>query len=511
MPKQQIVLVIDAGGQTTQTMARMVRRLDVYCEVVPYFSAADAIKKSAPIGLIVCGENTADSNALPADFDDSLFEQGLPVLAVGSGAALMIKAFGGKLSRSEAAPKTAVVAFEKTDGLLADVTEEDGARLPFSDAIATLPNGFIATATRQNGDVVAAENKSAKLFAALFHPEMPQTTFGESSVRKFLYDVCGAIGSWTTDAFIDKAIADIKDEVGDSGKVLCAISGGVDSSVAAVLTHRAIQDRLTCVFVDNGLMRKNEGDEVMELLGKQQHLNVLRVNGAERFLNKLKTVTDPEKKRTIIGHEFIEIFSEEAGRLGAIDHLLQGTIYPDVIESGVGDAAVVKSHHNVGGLPEKLGFKLLEPLRSLFKDEVREVGRALGLPEEMVARQPFPGPGLAVRCLGEVTEEKLFIIRESDAILRAEIRDAGLQPQIFQYFTVLPNVRSVGVTDGERTYNHAIGIRAVHSVDGMTSDWVRLPYDVLERISDRILEEVPGVNRVLYDCTKKPPGTIEWE
>lgn len=505
----QTIIIVDFGGQYNQLIARRVREANVYCEVIPYNKALAEIKEKQPVGIIFTGgPSSVYAPGAPA-IEKEIFELGIPVLGICYGAQLMAHSLGGAVERQEQ-QEFGKIEVTSTGGLIKKVIDKGVSWMSHQDQITKLPEGFVGTASSVQCPYAAIENAGKNLYAVQFHPEVNHTAFGDAFIRAFLKDICGCVGDWTAASYVESTIQQIKDTVGDKN-VLCALSGGVDSTVAAVLTHKAIGDRLTCVFVDHGLMRKNEGDEVMEILDREFKLKVIRVNAGERFLGKLAGVTDPETKRKIIGNEFIEVFTEEAKKLGQMDFLLQGTIYPDVIESGVGDAAVIKSHHNVGGLPEKLGFALLEPLRLLFKDEVRLVGHELGIPAFMVNRQPFPGPGLAVRCLGEITEDKLFILRESDAILRYEISAAGLDKEIWQYFTVLPNIQSVGVKGDERTYSHAVGIRAVTSVDGMTSDWARIPYEVLEKISSRIVNEVPNVNRVLYDCTTKPPSTIEWE
>ncbi|MDL2252911.1 glutamine-hydrolyzing GMP synthase [Ruminococcaceae bacterium OttesenSCG-928-I18] len=505
----QTIIIVDFGGQYNQLIARRVRECDVYCEVVPYTKALDTIRKKKPVGIIFTGGPNSVYAMDAPNIDPAVYDMGIPILGICYGAQLMAQALGGKVERQNK-QEYGKIDIKAKGGLILNVIDKGVSWMSHNDQITVMPDGFTQTATSDQCPYAALEDAGRKLYAVQFHPEVEHTPFGKEFLRTFLYEVCGCTGDWTMADFVKSTIEEIRATVGQ-GRVLCALSGGVDSTVCAVLVHKAIGDRLNCVFVDHGMMRKNEGDEVMGTLQKEFSLHVHRVNAGERFLAKLKGVTDPEQKRKIIGHEFIEVFTEEAQKLGKMDFLLQGTIYPDVIESGLGDAAVIKSHHNVGGLPEKLGFKLLEPMRLLFKDEVRNVGRELGIPEFIVSRQPFPGPGLAVRCLGEITEDKLFILRESDAILREEIAKAGLDREIWQYFTVLANIRSVGVMGDERTYAHAVGIRAVTSVDAMTGDWARIPYEVLERISNRIVNEVPHVNRILYDCTSKPPSTIEWE
>ncbi len=505
----QTIIIVDFGGQYNQLIARRVRENNVYCEVVPCGKAMDAIRDKKPAGIIFTGgPGSVYAPGAPA-INAEVYGMGIPILGICYGAQLMAQALGGKVQRQER-QEFGKIEIKALGGLVREVMEQDVAWMSHNDQITLPPAGFATTAASDTCPYAAVEDAERKLYAVQFHPEVEHTPFGKALLRAFLYEVCGCTGDWTTHSFVEATVADIQKTVGE-GRVLCALSGGVDSTVCAVLTHRAIGDRLHCVFVDHGLMRKNEGDEVMDTLAREFKLNVTRVNAGPRFLAKLAGVTEPEEKRKIIGAEFIEVFTDEAAKLGKMDFLLQGTIYPDIIESGIGDAALIKSHHNVGGLPEKLGFALLEPLRLLFKDEVRRVGAELGIAEALVQRQPFPGPGLAVRCLGEVGEDKLFILRESDAILREEIKAAGLDSQIWQYFTVLPNLRSVGVMGDARTYAHAVGIRAVTSTDAMTSDWARIPYEVLGRISSRIVNEVPGVNRILYDCTTKPPSTIEWE
>lgn len=519
----QGILVVDFGGQYNQLIARRVREAHVYCEIVPYNKCMEKVREARPAGIIFTGGPNSvylpDAPTVPVE----LFSMGIPILGICYGAQLMARQLGGEVKSPDSKEygRVRLMAGSNEDSLsgrgslLFDgIAAESLCWMSHTDYVSRVPEGFCISMHTEHSPAAAMEDAARRLYAVQFHPEVHHTPFGQQLLKNFLYKVCGCEQNWTMSDFAERKVQEIREIVGDR-KVLCALSGGVDSSVAAVLVHRAIGDRLTCIFVDHGLLRKNEGDQVMEVYGKQFNMKIKRVNAQERFLSKLRGVTEPEEKRKIIGAEFINVFDEESAKLheqeGGIDFLLQGTIYPDVVESGTGQAAVIKSHHNVGGLPEEMKMKLLEPLRLLFKDEVRAVGEELGIAHELVWRQPFPGPGLAIRCLGEVTEEKLSIIRESDWILRDEIAKAGLQESIWQYFTVLPNIRSVGVMGDFRTYDYTVGIRAVTSVDGMTSDWARIPYDVLETVSNRIVNEVKGVNRIVYDITSKPPSTIEWE
>ncbi|MDO4288494.1 MAG: glutamine-hydrolyzing GMP synthase [Eubacterium sp.] len=511
MRNQETIVIIDFGAQYNQLIARRVREAKVYSEVLPYDVSVERIQEIAPKGIIFTGGPSSVHEEGAPKCDPRIYELGIPMLGICYGAQLMAQQLGGLTDSADIREYGKKALDIKKDSVLfKDVADGSVCWMSHTNYIAQVPEGFEITAVTETCPVAAMENAQKRLYAVQFHPEVEHSQYGKELLRNFIYDVCHCQGLWTMENFIEEQVAAIKAKVGDR-KVLCALSGGVDSSVASTLVHRAIGDQLTCIFVDHGLLRKDEGDQVEEIFKNRFKMNFIRANCEDRFLGKLAGVTDPERKRKIIGEEFIRVFEEESGKLDDMEFLLQGTIYPDVIESGTKNAAVIKSHHNVGGLPEDVKFELIEPLRNLFKDEVRELGEELGLDHDLVWRQPFPGPGLAIRVMGEVTKDKLDILREADYVFRDEIARAGLDKEIWQYFAVLPGNRSVGVMGDERTYDYTIGLRAVTSVDGMTSDWARIPFDVMESISTRIVNEVPHVNRIVYDVTSKPPSTIEYE
>lgn len=512
---KELVIVIDFGGQYNQLVARRVRECNVYCEIYSYKTDIAKIKAMNPKGIILTGgPNSCYEDGAPTCTEE-LFNLGVPVLGLCYGAQLMMHVLGGKVEKAPVREygKTEVMV-DNSSALFTDVSPTTICWMSHFDYISKVAPGFRICAHTADCPVAAAEDASHNLYAIQFHPEVLHTKEGTKMLHNYVRGICGCAGDWKMDAFVENTIREIREKVGD-GKVLLALSGGVDSSVAAGLLSRAIGKQLTCVFVDHGLLRKNEGDEVEQVFGPngQFDLNFIRVNAQERYYSKLAGVTEPEQKRKIIGEEFIRVFEEEAKKIGAVDFLAQGTIYPDVVESGLGgESAVIKSHHNVGGLPDYVDFKeIIEPLRNLFKDEVRKAGLELGIPEKLVFRQPFPGPGLGIRIIGEVTAEKVRIVQDADAIYREEIANAGLDRSIGQYFAALTNMRSVGVMGDERTYDYAVALRAVNTVDFMTAEAADIPFDVLQTVMSRIINEVRGVNRVFYDLTSKPPGTIEFE
>lgn len=510
----QKIIVLDYGSQYNQLIARRIREFGVFSELRSHKITADEVREINPIGIVLSG----GPNSVYADnafgIDEAIFELGIPILGICYGMQLLTDKLGGKVvpagqtGNSEYGQST--LRLKANSKLFADTPDEQTVLMSHGDAVTEIPAGFHLVGDSADCPYAAIENTEKNIYGIQFHPEVRHSVYGNDILRNFAFKICGAKGDWSMDNFIELQISEIRKKVGDR-KVLLGLSGGVDSSVVGVLLQRAIGDQLTCIFVDHGLLRKGEGDQVMNMLGGKFGLNILRVDASKRFLDLLAGVEDPEKKRKIIGNEFVSVFDDEASKLKGVDFLAQGTLYTDVIESGTDTAQTIKSHHNVGGLPEDMQFELIEPLNTLFKDEVRALGTALGMPDEIVWRQPFPGPGLAIRVMGEITAERLETVRESDAILREEIAKAGLDRDIWQYFTVNTGVRSVGVMGDGRTYDYTIAIRAITSIDGMTADFARIPWDVLQKISVRIVNEVDHVNRIVYDITSKPPATVEWE
>ncbi len=507
----EIVVVLDFGGQYNQLIARRVRDLGVYSELLPYNTSVEKIQELNPKGIIFSGGPASVYEEKSPMADEKIYDLGIPVLGICYGMQLMTHHLQGRVERANKREYgKAIINVTNESPFFGELDKNQNVWMSHGDLVVETPVGFRIDASSEHCPIAAMSHPEKNLYAVQFHPEVRHSEYGNEMIKNFLFNVCKCEGNWSMEDFIEQQIQEIKEMVGDK-KVLCALSGGVDSSVVAVLIHKAIGDQLTCMFIDHGLLRKGEAESVMETFSEGFHMNVIKIDAQERFLGKLKGVSDPEQKRKIIGNEFIYVFEEESSKLEGMDFLAQGTLYTDIVESGTATAQTIKSHHNVGGLPEDMRLKLIEPLKTLFKDEVRKVGEELGLPREIVWRQPFPGPGLGIRVIGAITEDKLEIVRESDAILREEIKNAGLDREIWQYFTALPDMKSVGVMGDSRTYSYTVGIRAVTSIDGMTADWARIPFDILEKISVRIVNEVENVNRVVYDITSKPPATIEWE
>ena len=513
----QVVLVVDFGAQYSQLIARRVREANVYSEIVPHTVSAAEVAARKPAAIILSGGPKSVHVEGAPELDPGVFELGVPILGICYGSQLIAQQLGGTVARGGSGEYGRTVMHlgepqpsAQDDSLLYGLPSNQPVWMSHFDAITEPPPGFVATASSDGAPVAALENPERRIWGVQFHPEVHHTPHGQDVIVRFLHDLAGCSADWTMANFVDDAVADIRAQVG-GGRAICGLSGGVDSAVAAALVHKAIGAQLTCVFVDTGLMRKNEGDQVVETFKRHQGIELIHVRAGDRFFERLAGLTDPEEKRKGIGELFIRVFEDAKGGITDARYLVQGTLYPDVIESGTAHAAVIKSHHNVGGLPDDLDFELVEPLRTLFKDEVRAVGHELGLPDEIVWRQPFPGPGLGVRIIGEVTPDKVALLQEADAVVREELHAAGMDREIWQAFAVLADIRTVGVQGDERTYGYPIIVRAVTSEDAMTADWARIPYEVLEAISSRIINEVPGVNRVAYDITSKPPGTIEWE
>lgn len=506
------IIVLDFGSQYNQLITRRIREFGVFSELMSHRLTAEEIKAMNPKGIIFSGGPNSVYDPQAFQVDPEIFELGIPILGICYGMQLMTHHFDGTVEKADHSEygQAFIDIVQPDSPLFKGLPQKEQVWMSHGDLVTKVPEGFEVVATSPSCPIASMEDVDRQFYAVQFHPEVRHSVYGNDLLRHFAFDICGCSGDWSMGSFIDMEIAKIREKVGDR-KVLLGLSGGVDSSVVGVLLQKAIGDQLVCIFVDHGLLRKGEAEQVMESLGGKFGLNIIKVDAKKRFLDKLAGVSDPEEKRKIIGNEFVYVFDDEATKLDGIDFLAQGTLYTDVIESGTETAQTIKSHHNVGGLPEDMQFELIEPLNTLFKDEVRALGTELGMPDEIVWRQPFPGPGLGIRVLGEITEEKLEIVRNSDAILREEIAAAGLDREIWQYFTVLPGIRSVGVMGDGRTYDYTVGIRAVTSIDGMTADFAQIPWDVLQKISVRIVNEVDHVNRIVYDITSKPPATVEWE